>query len=268
MESNIETIKKLHLLCSSHNFIEGLILYGSSVKNPLTRDIDIACFISSDRGIVSPEHYAQLRKIRNEASAYQGYDVDLVPHTLDELDDKISPLYNPRYNPALTNGKILKGNISVAPISNFEFSISDLARYVSLDNRTITRRQLVRSLSKEEFSIFLSKLAHTPGNILTARALQNGDDYYANPSDYKQSVAYLDAQNKSNSARKFAQDIAQLRNQLKDISIPYDEEKAFSSALKLIQGFETMISNEFYPKTLSNLHISQMSIMLRGRNGK
>jgi hypothetical protein len=60
------------------------------------------------------------------------------------------------------------------------------------DNRTITRRQLLRENSSENWRIFIAKLIHGPGNILTYFALKKGSGYSMNPSNTDVAFEVLD----------------------------------------------------------------------------
>lgn len=160
-------------------------IYGSWLYDEQSVDMDIAVIVKSDSGVVEPQDYRTLSVLRSSLCKETCQDVDLVPHTEDELTDRSSPLWYPRYNPSLVSGQDLKGALQVSPISLMtdSFSFADLAAYVLHDNRTICRRQLVRSLSIEEGRIFVSKLLHGPGNALTFEACRTKTDYIAPPSD-------------------------------------------------------------------------------------
>lgn len=160
-------------------------IYGSWLYNEQSVDMDVAVIVRSEFGIVDPQHYRSLREFRLSLCEKTGQDADLVPHTEDEFVDRNSPLWYPRYNPSLVFGRNLKGNFRISPISTsvHSFSFSDLTAYVLHDNRTICRRQLVRSFRGEERRIFVGKLLHGPGNALTYHACRNKTDYIIPPSD-------------------------------------------------------------------------------------
>ena len=245
------------------DFIETAILYGSSVKNRTSRDIDIAVIFKGNNGVIPAYQYKLLYDLRNRISRETGFDIDLVPHTNDELTDKISPLYNPRYNPAISKGILLKGNSLINEITEETFKMSDIARYVLLDNRTITRRQLIRSLKREEFDIFLSKLGHTPGNILTYRAILNGVPYFSNPSDLDESARILDLQNKDHFCEIFIKKIKELKSIVKNKEIPYNESLMFSKACEIMNDFEFIVSKEFYREMMpKENHTEQGRVLL------
>lgn len=161
------------------------MVYGSWLFNEQSVDMDIAVVVNSKFGVVNSEDYSTLRELRSYLCKETGQDIDLVPHTEDEFTDHNSPLWYPRYNPSLVFGKNLKGNFQISPIStSFDsFSFEDLTAYVLHDNRTICRRQLVRSFHGEEGRIFISKLLHGPGNALTYNACKNRSNYSVSPSD-------------------------------------------------------------------------------------
>ncbi len=263
MEQNELVINLIAQALDEHNFIKSAIVYGSSLLNPDTRDIDIALFLDSEDGIVKQEHYETLYNIRNALTQSTGYDVDLVPHhTMDELLDPISPLFNPRYNPALSHGKTIKGDICIQQSFEQNIKMSDLSRYVLLDNRTITRRQLCRSLKKEEFSIFLSKLAHTPGNILTYRAIKDGNEYITSPSNIDKSVALLEKLEPEYEIGTFIADIKRIKEMVADSSKIYSEKDILQKARKLMHTFEKVVSKEFYKK--DNICITKKPIIKNG----
>jgi len=168
--------------------VESARIYGSWLYNEQSVDMDVAVIVRSEFGVVDPEDYRMLRNLRLSLCEKIGQDVDLVPHTDDEFIDRNSPLWYPRYNPSLVFGRNLKGDfrISSISISAHSFSFTDLAAYVLHDNRTICRRQLVRSLSIEEGRIFVSKLLHGPGNALTYHACKSRADYTVPQSDIEE----------------------------------------------------------------------------------
>lgn len=160
-------------------------IYGSWMYNEKSVDMDIAVMIKSEFGVIDARYYRTLYELRKMLCEKTGQDIDLVPHTEDEFTDRNSPLWYPRYNPSLVFGHNLKGDFRVLPISKSadSFTFADLTSYVLHDNRTICRRQLVRSFNGEEGRIFVSKLLHGPGNALTYHACKNNIDYTIPPSD-------------------------------------------------------------------------------------
>ncbi|MBI5254218.1 nucleotidyltransferase domain-containing protein [Candidatus Falkowbacteria bacterium] len=160
-------------------------VYGSWLYNERSVDMDVAIMVKSDFGVIDSRHYRALRDLRILLCEKTGQDIDLVPHTDDEFTDRNSPLWYPRYNPSLVFGRNLKGDFLIVPISTsaHSFSFSDLTAYVLYDNRTICRRQLVRSFNGEEDRIFVSKLLHGPGNALTYQSCKHRMDYTIPPSN-------------------------------------------------------------------------------------
>lgn len=160
-------------------------IYGSWLYNEQSVDMDMAVIVRSKFGVVNPQDYRALRELRLSLCEKTGQDVDIVPHTDDEFVDRNSPLWYPRYNPSLVFGRNLKGDFQISSISTSAhlFSFADLTAYVLHDNRTICRRQLVRSFRGEEWRIFVSKLIHGPGNALTYHACRSKADYTIPPSN-------------------------------------------------------------------------------------
>lgn len=160
-------------------------VYGSWLYNEQSVDMDIAVIVRSEFGVVNHHDYRALQKLRLSLCEETGQDIDLVPHTDDEFVDRNSPLWYPRYNPSLVFGRNLKGDfhISSISVSAHSFSFADLTAYVLHDNRTICRRQLIRSFRDEEWRIFVSKLLHGPGNALTYWACRSRTDYTIPPSN-------------------------------------------------------------------------------------
>ncbi len=177
-----------------HPTILSARIYGSWLCDEKSVDLDIAIVVKSENGVVDSEDYRLLRIMREGLCVQTGYDIDLVPHTADELSDMNSPVWYPRYNPSLVFGQDIKGAllISQASIIAHSFEISDLIAYVLHDNRTICRRQLVRSLSNEEGRIFVSKLLHGPGNALTYYSCKNKIAYKCSPSELSKCFELFD----------------------------------------------------------------------------
>lgn len=163
-------------------------VYGSWFYDEKTADIDIAVMIPSNNGLVDSEVYKILYQLRKRLSDLTHCDIDLVPHTIDEVTNINSPLSHPRYNPSLVLGENIKGNFMIQPIYEMcdkmkSIDFIGITSNILLDNRTICRRQLVRSLTLNEARIFVSKLLHGPGNALTYYSLRHGLKYICSPSD-------------------------------------------------------------------------------------
>jgi hypothetical protein len=246
IEKNEHAMELIKVAIAQVPFIKSAIVYGSSLLNPESRDIDVAIFIESQGGVVDSEHYDNLYNIRRDLIEATGYDIDFVPHTFDELQDSISPIFNPRYNPSMVNGKSIKGNLQVSKSLEANLKMSDFSRYVLLDNRTITRRQLCRSLKKEELSIFLSKLEHTPGNILTYRSIKSGVEYITNPSNVDDAVSILEKSCPEYEVKSFIESIRRIKKYLKDSSANYSEKDILRDARHVMRSFEKIIYLEFY----------------------
>lgn len=184
-EMREQTLQRVEEALQDISCISSARVYGSWLYNELSVDMDIAVMVQSNFGVLSLEHYHVLRDFRSSLSAKTDQDIDLVPHTEDEFTDRNSPLWYPRYNPSLVFGRNIKGSFRVAPISTaaHTFSFADLTAYVLHDNRTICRRQLVRSFNGEEGRIFVSKLLHGPGNALTYQACRHKLNYAVPPSN-------------------------------------------------------------------------------------
>jgi len=90
-------------------------IYGSWLHDANTIDLDIAVMIKSKDGIVDSSVYRYLRNFRSGLAKSTNCDIDLVPHTLDEVEDLNSPLWYPRYNPSLIFGENIKGIFPIQP---------------------------------------------------------------------------------------------------------------------------------------------------------
>src|SRR3989344_3752266 len=213
-------------------------IYGSWLYSEKSIDLDICTIVPSQNSIVDSDVYLSLKELKERLNKGTNQDIDLVPHTEDELNDKRSTLYNPRYNPSLVDGKDIKGELKIEPIFDKEnkFGFEDLAAYVLLDNRTICRRQLIRSLNPNETKIFISKILHGPGNALTYHTCKNKEKYIATPSNIKESLELFDETYKLNSkpAEIFLKECRKNFN--------------FGKAAKLIMWYEHLVSKVLYEK--------------------
>ncbi len=163
------------------------LAYGSWYYDETSVDVDIAIIVPSSSGIVDRSVYISLKKHREMLVSKWKCDIDLVPHTQDEVEDIGSPLWYPRYNPSLVFGNSLKGNFYLRSTTDDQtkFDFKDLAGYVLYDNRTICRRQLIRSLEGESGRIYVSKLLHGIGNALTYNSCLLRKNYYCSPSNIR-----------------------------------------------------------------------------------
>ena len=99
-------------------------IYGSWLYNECSVDMDIAIMVQSEFGVIEPQNYRTLHKLRTVLCDKTKQDIDLVPHTADEFIDRNSPLWYPRYNPSLVFGCNLKGDFQITPISVSAHSFS------------------------------------------------------------------------------------------------------------------------------------------------
>ena len=186
----------------ANDYILNARMYGSWLFSSNSADMDIAIHVAGERGIIESEVYYALCALRNQLCEQTKCDIDIVPHTTDEFDDYNSPLWSPRHNPSIVFGQDLKGIFPVtsSSILSNKFSFADLTARVLHDNRTVCRRQLIRSLNSEEARIYVSKLRHGPGNVLTYLACREGVVYKYSPSDFLEcfevfdSIYYLNSQ--------------------------------------------------------------------------
>lgn len=226
------------------DFIVAARMYGSWLYDEMSVDCDIAVLIPSVSGLVDSNTYRLLLILRDCLVEETGNDIDLVPHTEDELEDVCSPLWYPRYNFSLISGKVIKGEFAISPITKNEqkFSFADLSAYVIHDNRTVCRRQLVRSLQGESGRIFVSKLLHGTENALTFYACQKKTEYLYSPSDINHGFEILDSVYgvDSNPARAF----------LQSCKYSFDFEKG----LLLMSWYESLVAMAF---DKANAHLYQ-----------
>lgn len=153
-----DIVLRLSKIIRKENFIKAGRIYGSSLYSGDVIDLDVAIMIPSSCGIVSHSVYRGLYRTRKRLCKLFGVDIDLVPHTIDEISDINSPLWHPRYNPSLVFGKDIKGKFPVQPFSFNGLSPKRLmnpASFILHDTRTIARRQVVRSLRARKRGFFL-----------------------------------------------------------------------------------------------------------------
>lgn len=207
--------------------------YGSWTYNEQTVDVDVAVMVRDQNFVVGEATYSELKNLRRKLSEDLNIDLDLIPHTLDEVGDKTSPIWYPRYNPSLVFGETLKGDFptGASSVIHASFDFSDFAAYVMHDNRTICRRQLLRTLKDESGRIFISKLLHGPGNALTYHACKHRRKYLCSPSDLSKSLEIFDEIYGVNSALaiKFLKNCRE-----KGIDFP--------NAVKLMSWYESLIA--------------------------
>lgn len=164
-------------------------VYGSFLHENSSEDLDLAVMVPSEGGVVEKAVYERLLYLRSQLCETLALDVDLIPHTEEEVHEQSSPLWNPRYHPSLKFGVDIKDTFPVPERINVAQNPSV---YVLHDNRTITRRQLLRQNTPENWRIFIAKLIHGPGNTLTYLALKNGSEYLTNPSNVEETFRIFD----------------------------------------------------------------------------
>jgi len=179
-------------IIKKEKFIKAARIYGSSLYLDDTIDIDIALLIPSRYGVVGHTIYKRLYNVRKKLCDLTGLDIDLIPHTQDEITNTNSPLWHPRYNPSLVFGKDIKAKFPIKPMF-FKKSLSnwftDMVAYNLYDTRCIVRRQALRSLNGEEARIFLAKMIHGPGNALVHLSLCNKKACQTDPSNIEESFS-------------------------------------------------------------------------------
>lgn len=205
--------------------------YGSSLYRSDTADVDVAVTVPSTDGCIEPMMYRRLHELRQSIARAFSCDLDLVPHTDDEWTDRNSPIWDPRHNPALCFGITLKGDFPISPstLMNARDSVGN-SIYILYDNRTVCRRQLVRSLDGEYGRIFCSKLLHGPGNGLSVYAFRVREPYPCCPSDFERSFVVFDAIFGTDSANASEY----LRSAKKNLN--------FDRALRLMEWYEKLMN--------------------------
>ncbi len=172
MENNFSIIRNVF---NALDFIKTAIVYGTNAKeiNP-DNDLDIAVVLE-EASVIPAETFQKLFHIRKKLQEFYKVDIDLVPHTLDELEkNTISPLTYPHNSPALAFGIPLKGelpNIYKLIDVNHKVSNADLLKFhLSLDRATI-RRFACKKCTPKEKQVFLNKLSSIPQTIINIQAL-------------------------------------------------------------------------------------------------
>jgi predicted nucleotidyltransferase len=206
-------------------------VYGSFLNKNSSEDLDLAVMIPSDGGVVEKTVYERLLHLRSQLCKTLTLDVDLIPHTEDEVHERSSPLWNPRYHPSLRFGVDVKDEFPVPGRIN---EMQNPSIYVLHDNRTITRRQLLRQNTSENWRIFIAKLIHGPGNILTYLALKNGSEYLANPSDIGETFRIFDQIYESDSHSVITQ-FSEAKSLIKEGRFTSEQ------AVKLLNWYESLL---------------------------
>ena len=244
MDKNL-VLAKIKDVLSKNSYVLSARVYGSWLHKEKAVDVDIAIIIPSQLGVVESIVYESLKELRLNLVEEINCDIDLIPHTIDEIEDLRSPLWYPRYNPSLCYGETIKGKFLMNSISTREkkFEFSDLTAYVLLDNRTICRRQLLRSLKDMSGRIYVSKLLHGHGNALTFYSCKNRIKYLASPSDLEFCFRLFD--------EIYGVDSIPVLKFLRSCN----EELDFQKALKLMFWYENLVSLTIlykYPTSLYN----------------
>lgn len=174
--------------------VQSALLYGSYLQRSESRDCDIAAFVPSAAGVVHIEVYRALAELRRGLGELTGHDIDLVPHTLDELFDLRSTLHYPKVNPALCSARAIKGEIVIRPSSlrDQQFDYADLAVFALQDTRTLCRRQLVRTLEGEAGRIYVSKLSHAPVNAVNLHSYRQHEAFRPFPAEFWAGLGVFD----------------------------------------------------------------------------
>ncbi len=243
-----ETLYQLSEILQPEGCVLAARVYGSFLtrRDALLPDLDLAIMIPSDNGVVDHTTYKNLLHLRTYLCNTLKHDIDLIPHTLDEVEEQSSPLWNPRYHPSFHFGINVKGNF---PIPESISCIQNASVYILLDNRTITRRQLLRLSFQENWRIFLAKLIHGPGNALTLQALQNGHRYVVNPSDIEQSFSMFD--------KMYGTDSRTIIKQFRHAELLIQQNIfSFEHALQFIRWYEAFVATVLgYDKEALQKHL-------------
>lgn len=202
--ANSEALNAIRATIRKEPVVVAALAYGSSLYGADNFvDIDVAFIIPSRLGIVEPSVYRRLRLLRKTCLVLGKSDIDIVPHTRDELDDSASSLWSPKHYPSLFCGLAIKGSLPIRRLTKKDRTLPvriTHARMILHETRTITRRQIVRSTELPgEMRIYLSKLLHGPGNALTYLAECKGRDLDVDPSNIPVAFARLDSVLKTDS---------------------------------------------------------------------
>ncbi len=193
---NGRALRAVKKLLRREPIIKSARAYGSSLYKADSLDVDIAVLIPSRKGVVDPDVYRRLRSLRSKCVALTKTDIDLVPHTDDEIHDGSSPLWWPKHYPSLACGFDIKGRFPVRRFRELDRNLSARAAFAAFvlhETRTITRREVIQANSNEEkMRIFIAKLLHGPGNALTYFAEHENRRFDIDPANIAQAFARLD----------------------------------------------------------------------------
>mgnify|MGYP001565594831 CR=1 FL=1 len=242
-----DIIFKLEKIIKKEKLIKAARIYGSSLYAEDIIDLDVAIIIPSINGIVDQSVYMHLRKLRKRLCRIFKIDIDLVPHTIDEIKDINSPLWHPRYNPSLVFGKDIKSKFPIKPILYGQLSVRnrfDPTSFILHDTRTITRRQAIRSLKGEQARIFLAKLSHGPGNALTYISSCKKQKYSIDPSNAEQAFKMFEPLYNIN-CKKYYHIIQECKKVITDTG-----ELPIKRALNVLSWYELLVMSVFNDKKL------------------
>lgn len=125
------------------------------------------------------------------------------------------------------------------PTRMYPKNLINSAAYILHDTRTITRRQVIRSLKGEEARIFLAKLSHGPGNALTYLSFTRGEKYKTDPSDIRRAFEAFDLSYKLGSMEILSY-IDRNKKIISDKGC-----LTFESALNLLSWYELLVAVVF-----------------------
>ncbi|MFA8298718.1 MAG: hypothetical protein ACEPOV_00995 [Hyphomicrobiales bacterium] len=225
----------------SFEIISDAIIYGSSNYVDYPGDYDIFILVPTKFGMMNKASLKQLKEFKEYLAKIIEYDIDFVPHSEEELYDYASPVYNPRHNPSLVYGHTIKGNIKINQPEAKVFSYADLTKYVILDNRHVTRRQILRPFYVPAANLFLSKLGHLFGNALSYLAFSRGEKYMVNPSDLYVCAGLIEKMLPINCV-PYQEYVRALRRELAGMN----SESAFDSMSKVLNWYELFTFYLFY----------------------
>jgi hypothetical protein len=168
--------------------VMSVIAYGTFIETGMESDLDI-CVILNKKNSLSAADFKSLSAYRNALIGLTGKDIDLVPHSLDELaPNSLTPLTYPWHNPSLALGRILKGTISIpqcVTMKDLIFTHSDTAKYHLLLDRTLIRRAACREGTDRDNDIILNKIRRLPYNIINYLSITSGHEYMnLDPDNY------------------------------------------------------------------------------------
>lgn len=240
----VDIIPQLTKIIGKEKLISAARIYGSSLYGESVIDLDVAIIIPSINGVVKHTTYVRLRDLREMLCKMFKTDIDLVPHTIDEIKDINSPLWHPRYNPSLVFGRDIKSRFPIKSISYNHLNNFNPASFILHDTRTITRRQAIRSLRGEEARIFLAKLSHGPGNALTYISSRKKQEYKVDPSNTKLAFEIFGSEYNINYKK-----MSSYIQKCKDI-IANTGELPISQALNVLSWYESLVMKVLNDKKL------------------